>query len=147
MPLNPDAPGVTPAALENIIRPFLNTPGKPDRTRKYTRGRQNTIGVVDTEGEEIPTLSWTAAVRTEVTTLPAQSVSVKLNPPDDDDEAEDEELPDYDEEEVSVIMETVRIYNPDDNQQYVDVERVKEIVFRDKNLRTIRRMVLANRNP
>lgn len=131
MPIS--APSNRPVVdLEHVVRPFVSPVSKPDRSRNFAYGGSRSSGSVQTsEGEEVPTLEWTARANVEVMTLAGRGFTVSLI---------DESV---EREEISRETRVVRIENPEDSNQYVDVEVIDAISFQDPN-RSKRRYTLNN---
>lgn len=100
--------------MNAVLRPFES------KLFQTTRGRQQKE---EAEPEEaVFTLEATAKI--QVTTMEGMGWSVSFPEPDDDN-------PDEDNAEEKRSVRTVRIYNPEDSEQYVDVEVIDSIDFKD----------------
>jgi hypothetical protein len=114
--------------LMSVMRPFES------KYFKSTRGRPQK----EEKPEEEAVYVLEASARVQVTTLEGLGWSYKWETDDDDDEEGDSE-----EDEITRITRTKRVYNPQDSQQYVDVEVIDAIVFKDRFNRSVR-MNLTN---
>lgn len=113
-------PGI---ALERTVRPFLPPGVRPDRGRYgFLGGSEPSGAVVDTDGNGVPDLEWGARVGAETVTL--EQLGIRLQDP----------LMDF--EELSRDTHVLRVTNPEDADQYVDVEVIDNIRFRNKSRQT-----------
>jgi hypothetical protein len=107
--------------MATVMRPFQS------KYFQTTRGRPQEEKIEDT----VATFVLEATARVQITTLEGLGWKIKWDP-------ETETEPDQDEEEVTRVTRTKRIYNPSDSQQYVDVEVIDAIEFKDQFNRKIR---------
>ena len=106
--------------LERIIRPFQSRGTSLSRVRNSGQtGTQASGAVTGTDGEDIPSLTWTARASVEVLTLGARGYRIIF-----DDKPQDLF-------EISRTTHTVRVTNPEDPEQYVDVEVVDSVDLQD----------------
>ncbi len=75
-----------------------------------------------------------AQARTQVTTLEGLGWTFDWSESD---------TPDVEEDEVTRVTETERVFNPENPEQYVDVEIVRSITLRNKSNRLVK-MNLTN---
>lgn len=124
-----------PADLEKVVRQFVRFPTRPERSNVYFNGGTNSNGATqDTEGEDIPTLEWSASCGTEVTTLEARGYTLTLSNDDED--------PDVFQIEDFRITHEERIFG-DDGESFVDIEVIDQIDFRNK-AELVRKFSLSN---
>lgn len=62
--------------------------------------------------------------------VPEQPTLIVIWPENSEEEETEQEPPPLVYNEESRVVETIRVENPDDSEQYVDVERITSIVFR-----------------
>lgn len=120
MPLQPFTPGQVD--LEKIVRPFSTVINTPSRGRP---GEQNVDPEHTTTTTEpaLVVLEWSARAGVQTTDLP--SLGVILNSDDDNDS---EGILD----EFDRTSHTVRVTNPDDPEQFVDVEVADSITLTNR---------------
>lgn len=114
--------------LTKVVRPFTGIPiSTPTRTRTergFYFGSPSYVapGTTTDPGNPPPEglLRWSASQSVGVTTLGAMGFTI--NWPDD---------PNNDYAETLRTTHTVRVENPDDSSQFVDVERIDTISFRN----------------
>lgn len=99
--------------LDSALRSLFNAPPAP--TRVYLNGG-GTPAPEETEDPDAPVLEFSARGRVEVLTL--ESMGVKVIWPEDKDATQTE---------ISRTTHTVRVFNPEDDSQYVDVEVIDEL--------------------
>lgn len=104
--------------LERVVRPFYNRAAKPSRDRVQAEDAA-------TEQPEAH-LAFSAQMRGSWQTLDALSLTIKWP-------TDDQETPDADWKEIDRETHTKRVENPDDPDQYIDVEVVDVIWYRDKH--------------
>jgi hypothetical protein len=114
----------------SVMRPFES------KYFQTTRGRPQKEEKPDEEAVFV----LEASARVQVTTLEGLGWKYKWESDDDD---EDDDDADAEEDEVTRVTRTKRVYNPSDSSQYVDVEIIDAIVFKDKYNRSVR-MNLTN---
>lgn len=110
--VDPFPPGHVNRAMEKAIQPFIHQAPKPFQRRPDPK---------QDLGEAV--LQWGARMNAEVTTI--QAVGFTVNWPDDKTSDTSRER--------SRQVTTERVTNPEDENQYVDVERVQSIIFVDEN--------------
>jgi hypothetical protein len=126
-------PRTSPVSLERAIRPFLPVPAQPDRAKVYFSGGTRSKGdVTNTEGDAIPTLEWEASMPPETITMGVTGFTVELGNNGDEDN-----------NETQRSTHTVRIHSSTSPEDYVDVEVVDWVTFRDSNKRK-RRLNFSN---
>jgi hypothetical protein len=108
--------GKPPPDLGGVIRPLVPFVSKPDRHRVYFNGGRTDGSVKTTEGEEVPTLEWSATARVESTTIKALGLRV---------------LDDFNEDDREIS--TVRIFSEQVPEAYVDVERMDEVKLKSRS--------------
>lgn len=119
-PFNPGMPG----SMEGLVRPFWKKAPSPDAA-----GAGEPVEVPDAY------ITWSSRVSPSVTTLEGQGINWSW---------EADEGGDNDDEEVTRETHTVRVENPTDPEQYVDVEVVDAVVFKNPTTGRKRRMTLSN---
>lgn len=112
MPVSGLSRGAIGVALEQAIRPFVERGPRPVPVRE-------TPAQPPAEAE----ISWSARMSVQVTTLEAQGIRVIW--PDSEDHRE-----------VARQTRTVRVQNPSDPSQFVDVEDIQTIDFRSRGRRS-----------
>lgn len=118
MPMHPFTPGAVD--LEKVVRPFIVVLDPPSRVRP---GEQEIEQATTTSTEpELAVLEWSARAGVQTTDLP--SLGVILN---SDDTDSDGIL-----DEIGRSTHTVRVTNPDDPDQFVDVEVADSILLSNR---------------
>lgn len=109
MPIQPFTPGAVD--LEKAVRPFITVIEPPSRARD---GEQNVDPAYTTTTEPaLAVLEWSARAGVQTTDLPSLGVVLSGNDESDSDGILDE---------IDRTTHTVRVTNPEDANQYVDVE-------------------------
>jgi hypothetical protein len=99
---------ITPQDVIIAMQPPVKA-GRPDRQRALE---------LQPEGES--TLTFTAKVKATITTLPGMGIKFKWAADDDPNQVE-----------LQRATHTKRITNPEDSEQYVDVEVIDSITFKN----------------
>lgn len=116
--------------MESIVRPFVPAISTPTRQRQsfaggaFGFGRE--LGTELSTEQRSSTIAWQATASVQITTLPGLGFTQALDPDTPSDQSE-----------ISRTTHTVRVTNPDDPTQFVDVEVADAIVFKDADGNTL----------
>lgn len=104
-------------SFEPIVRPVMPPRQNTDRKRIYFNGGKHTDGEnLNTDGEEVPTLEWSARATVETTQF---STVVRVVWPDE-------------QQEYERVTHTQRIFSDVDPAAYIDVEVPDKISMKDE---------------
>lgn len=119
MPIStlPVRSGVT---LEQLVRPFVGVNPTLLQRGVSPVGGTHSTGAPTTEGDAVPTLSWSASMSPATIDLPSVGFTVDLSGQDG---------PDVFQNEDSRQTHVERVFNEEDDSQFVDVELVDKIDF------------------
>lgn len=120
MPL-PQYKGAPVIDIEKLSRPFVSAPSLPTRVRPDEVTQPSESASSSSTEPGLVSLSWSARAGVNTTDLP--SMGVLLSTGDDD----------FDQFELTRNTSTVRVENPDDSDQFVDVEVINSITFANKS--------------